>query len=114
VEPIVREAVERLLPDARLGDGTHVGRYWTRDNAVEVDLVVADGATAPATPTAVGSVKWRDTRPFDARDLADLHAARPLVPGADDAATVAVGRAGVDARDVDLALTPADLLATWT
>jgi hypothetical protein len=113
VEPLVREAVERLLPDARLGNGTHVGRYWTRDNAVEVDLVVADRATAPATPTAVGSVTWRDGRPFDARDLADLHAARARVPGADDAATVAVGRAGVDVHDVGLALTPDDLLAAW-
>jgi hypothetical protein len=113
VEPLVREAIERLLPDARLGDGTHVGGYWTRDNAVEVDVVIADRAVAPATPTAVGSVKWRDSRPFDARDLAELHAARARVPGADEAATVAVGRAGVAVRDVDVALTPDDLLATW-
>lgn len=113
VEPLVREAVERLLPDPRLGAGTHVGHYWTRDNSVEVDLVVADRAAAPATPTAVGSVKWRDSGPFNARDLADLHAARAQVPGAGSAATVAVGRAGVDVRDVDLALTPEDLLAAW-
>ena len=114
VEPLVRESVERLLPDTRVGDGRHVGRYWTRDNAVEVDLVVADRPQAPATPTAVGSVKWRDSRPFDARDLADLHAARALVPGAGEARTVAVGRAGVDVRDVDVALTPDDLLAAWS
>jgi AAA+ ATPase superfamily predicted ATPase len=46
----VGPSMERLLPDARLGDGTHVGGYWTRDNAVEVDVVVADRAVAPATP----------------------------------------------------------------
>lgn len=58
-------------------------------------------------------MKWQDSRPFDARDLAELHAARARVPGAGSAATVAVGRAGVDVRDVDLALTPEDLLAAW-
>jgi hypothetical protein len=35
------------------------------------------------------------------------------VPGAEEAATVAVGRAGVEVHDVDLALKPEDLLAAW-
>jgi uncharacterized protein len=103
-----------MLPSRSFGDGTHVGHYWTRDNNVEVDLVVADRATAPAQPSAIGSIKWRDTRAFDTRDLADLHAARARVPGAEEALTVAVGRAGVAVRDVDVALTPEDLLGAWS
>jgi hypothetical protein len=113
VEPLVREAIERLLPDARLGSGTHVGRYWTRDNSVEVDLVIADRVTAPAELSAVGSIKWREAHPFDSRDLADLHAARARVPGGGQAVTIAVGRSGVAVADVDVALTPDDLVGAW-
>jgi uncharacterized protein len=30
IEPVIRSAVERLLPDSRFGDARYVGSYWTR------------------------------------------------------------------------------------
>jgi uncharacterized protein len=42
VEPLVREALLRLLPDGQLPGVGAVGGYWTRSNKVEIDLVGAD------------------------------------------------------------------------
>ena len=59
VEPIVRSAVERLLPDERLPGAEYVGSYWTRTNDPEVDLIGADKRLAPAKVAFAGSIKWR-------------------------------------------------------
>ena len=53
VEPIVREGIERLLPDERFGAVRHVGAYWTRNNSIEVDLVGGD--TLPPQRTSAAS-----------------------------------------------------------
>ena len=74
----------------------HVGAYWTRNNSVEVDVVVADRPQPPARKVlAVGSIKWT-TSPCDARTLAALTAVAPQVPGFDPATTtlLAVSRNG--------------------
>jgi hypothetical protein len=42
VEPLVREALARILPDERLPAAAAVGGYWTRTNDVEIDIVGAD------------------------------------------------------------------------
>src|SRR5207302_589639 len=47
IEPIVREAVTRMLPDERFGDARFCGTYWTRTGDVEVDLI---GGTASPRP----------------------------------------------------------------
>ena len=39
IEPLVRDAIQALLPDPRFGDAEHVGAFWNRDGSVEVDLV---------------------------------------------------------------------------
>jgi uncharacterized protein len=115
VEPLVRAAVERLLPDERFGDARFVGSYWTRDNRVEVDLVGGDGASAPAAIDFVGSVKWRERAGFGRDDMLALAANRDRVPGSDAGTRlVGVSRNGFDQADgLDAQLGPADLLAAW-
>lgn len=113
VEPLVRAALDRLLPDARLGVAQRVGAYWTRAADVEVDLVGTAGTPARPTVVFVGSVKWRDREPLGRRDVIDLQRARERVPGADaDTLLVAVSRDGRDPGGLDLVLGPDDLLAT--
>jgi hypothetical protein len=115
VEPILRDALERLLPDARLPGASYVGSYWTRTNDPEIDLIGADKRSAPANVAFVGSIKWRETAPFDSGDLEQLIKKSALVPGVGPATPlVAVSRRGVDrsARTLKVAFTPADLLSS--
>ncbi|CAN5914658.1 hypothetical protein BH23ACT10_BH23ACT10_40460 [soil metagenome] len=113
VEPLVRASIERMLPHANLGDTTFVGGYWNRTGDVQVDLVGADRERSPATITMLGSIKWRERRPFRRDDLLALAAARSQVPGADNAALVGVSRSGFDTGELDTALSPEDLMAAW-
>jgi AAA+ ATPase superfamily predicted ATPase len=117
VEPLVRESLERLLAAAplsgRLGGARHVGAWWRRDHAVEVDLVGAD-APQPTRLGFVGSVKWREAEPFAAAELRELADGRAQVPGGAGAKLVAVSRSGF-ARDLaaDATFGPDELLAAW-
>ena len=114
IEPLIREAMERLLPDERFGGARYVGGYWTRTNDVEVDLVGAGKQTRPERIAFVGSIKWREHAAFDSRDLGHLVAQRPRVPGADDSTlTVGVSRTGFDVADIDVKLGPEELLRAW-
>ncbi|MGP3968758.1 hypothetical protein [Streptomyces sp. 6N223] len=67
-------------------------------------------------PRFVGSVKWRDDAPFDGRDLAGLAEQARYVPGAEEAALVAVSRcpASESAREGLAAWWgPEELLRAW-
>lgn len=110
VHPLVAEALGRLLPDPRFGDGSEVGRFWTRDNSVEVDLVVAGRDNPPAVPTALGSIKWRENAPVMEADVSALARARASVPGAADAAIFVVSRAGGASDRLVAVVRPDDLL----
>lgn len=113
VEPVVREALWRSADD-RLPDGTHaVGGYWTRTNDPEIDLVGADRAPIAKTITVVGSVKWHENKPFDARDLARLRTHRDRLPGADESTPLmAVSRTGTTTEGLPV-LGPEDLIQAW-
>ncbi|HEV2637392.1 MAG TPA: DUF234 domain-containing protein [Actinocrinis sp.] len=115
VEPVVREALERLAPDLLPPHTDVVGSYWTRTNDPEIDVVGADRAPVAERITAVGSIKWQERRPFDDHDAARLIVHRSQLPGADeDTQLIAVGRAGVSSSVAGLlAVTPDDLLAAW-
>lgn len=115
VEPIVREALERLLPDARFGEARYVGSFWTRDHGTEVDLVGTDKDDTSQRVAFLGTVKWRERAPLDGSDTAVLHGARAEVPGADaDTVSVGVSRTGfTDGVDLDVTLGPDDLLEAW-
>ncbi|MFE9728454.1 ATP-binding protein [Streptomyces sp. NPDC005794] len=92
VEPVIREALLRRLPDDLFPEVNEVGGWWNRQNNPEVDLVGADAQPVAGAVHFVGSVKWRDDTPFGARDLAALSTAAERVPGARGAALVAVSR----------------------
>lgn len=114
IEPLVRAAIERMLPDKRLANAEFVGGYWNRENSVEVDLVGGREPTGSAAVDFVGSIKWRARGSFDRRDLAQLAAARTLVPGAsENTLLVGVSRNAFAAGTLDVALTAADLLTAF-
>lgn len=113
IEPVVRRALERRLPDERVPGARYVGGYWTRSGSVEVDLVGGAAADAPTAVRALGSVRWRSRRPFGRDDLAQLAAARELVPGAAQARLIGVSASGFTTGDLDLAWTPKDVLDAW-
>ena len=119
IEPVIRRALESLIPDARLGEAAVVGAYWTDDHRVEVDLVGADRRDPPATSLAfVGTVKWRQRRKISQGDFAALRASAARIPGVDPARiqTVAVSPGGADAtatRVFDAVFDASDILAAW-
>jgi AAA+ ATPase superfamily predicted ATPase len=114
LEPIVRASVERLvLDDPELASTGVIGGYWTRSTSIEVDLVGVHRWPNARKVTLTGSVKWREQTPFGRRDLADLIEQRVHVPGAADAALVAVSRSGFATDGLDRSYGPADLVAAW-
>ena len=117
VEPVVREALERLLADAEfappLGGARHVGSFWTRTHDVEIDLVGGD-APSPSAIGFVGAIKWHKREPFDVRDATALTEHRRRIPSAAGAKLLAVSRTGAG-RDVavDVVVGPDELLSAW-
>lgn len=110
IEPEVHAAVARLAPDVPALAGVRsVDAWWNRDHSVQVDLV----ASAAEAIVAIGSVKWRERRPFSPGELTDLGQARAVIPGAAAARLVAVCPAGVRGATPDVTFTAADLLAAW-
>ena len=82
IEPIIRDAIERLLPDERFGTARYVGAYWNRNKSIEVDLIGGDKHPTAEQIDFIGSIKWRDEQPFDRRDSAALAAKLLSIPGA--------------------------------
>lgn len=116
IEPLVRAAIELLLPDERVPGATYVGGYWTRQNDPEIDLVGADKPDPPAAVAFVGSIKWRDDRAFGWHEINELRSKAARVAGVGASVpVVGVSRAGFEAgrEALAIALEPADLLETW-
>jgi uncharacterized protein len=115
IEPVVRSAIEVLLPDPRFGEAQFVGSFWNRDNSVEVDLVGGRNQGASPKIDFIGSIKWRERGKFDRGDFAKLTQQRPLVPGADERTLlVGVSRTGFGVDDLDLQLTAEDIVGAFT
>lgn len=112
VEPLIRDALARIVPDDSLPAAGAVGGYWTRTNDVEIDIVGADRAPVARELLFVGSIKWLDQATFDAHDLTALHRHRAAI-SADPLPLVAVSRAGVSCRGLDASYGAEDLLAAW-
>jgi uncharacterized protein len=112
VEPLVREALARLLPAQDIPAASVIGGYWTRSNDVEIDIVGADREPVARRLLFLGSVKWLETGPFDAHDLVALQRHRDRVT-ADPVPLIAVSRSGTSTMHADAAFTPADLVAAW-
>lgn len=113
VEPVIKESLNRLAPEARAGTDGVVGGFWTRTNDPEIDIVVADRAPVAHRIQAVGSIKWLEERPFDDGDLAGLIAHREQLPGADRGTPlIVVSRSGATTSGPTV-LSPEDLIAGW-
>ncbi len=114
IEPIVRDSVARLLPIDGV-DAHTVASYWTRDGRTEVDVVGVDGNGTKRRVSFIGSIKWRQRRPFSGTDASALAAQLALVPGVDHrTALLAVSSSGFDVRDVPITIGPAELLQAWS
>ncbi len=116
IEPVVRDSVERLLPDAkRFGAARYAGRYWNRTGTIEVDLVGGEGRPLAERVAFVGEVKWRARRRFSRADALELAARRGQVPGGDEKTLlVGVSSQGFDADvPLDVALSPDELIGAW-
>ncbi|GAA3824018.1 ATP-binding protein [Streptomyces coacervatus] len=115
VEPIVRDSLLRLLPNADWPDTEAVGGWWNRQNNPEIDLIGTDREPVAGAVHFVGSVKWLQAQPFGRREYEALVRDVLAVPGADPKTPlVAVSRAGVT-DDVPLAAWwgPEELVEAW-
>jgi AAA+ ATPase superfamily predicted ATPase len=111
IEPLVREALARLLPDGGLPATEAIGSYWTRSNDVEIDIVGADRAPIAKELRFVGSIKWLESA-FDDHDLQSLIRHRAFL--ADQALPlVAISRNGVSCHGATAVYGPDDLVDAW-
>jgi hypothetical protein len=112
IEPLLREALARRLPDDDLPAAPAIGGYWTRSNAVEIDIVGADREPVARQLLFVGSIKWLERSAFDEHDLAALLRHRALLTD-ELVPVVAVSRAGTSCDGLDASYGPAELIESW-
>lgn len=112
IEPLVREALSRLLPAHGIAAAAAVGGYWTRTNDVEIDIVGADREPVANELMFLGSIKWLENSPFDNHDLVALQRHRDRLTDA-PVPLVAVSRSGTTTDRVDAAFGPDDLINAW-
>jgi hypothetical protein len=114
IEPVVRDALGRLLPDADFPEVGAVGGWWPRNNTPEVDLVGAPSGPVASRIDLVGTIKWRADGSLTGHDVAALARDAAAVPGADvGTPLVAVCPAGGEAAGLSRVWTAADLLEAW-
>ncbi|MBY8877526.1 ATP-binding protein [Actinacidiphila acidipaludis] len=112
VEPLVRESLARLLPDAALPAAPAIGGYWTRSNDVEIDVVGGDRQPVARELLFLGSIKWLETAAFDSHDLAALQRHRAALTD-DPVPLMAISRNGIDCSGLAAAYGPEALLSAW-
>lgn len=115
VEPVIREALLRLLPDDRWPETEAIGGWWNRQNNPEIDLVGADREPVARHVHFLGSIKWLENAPFGRHEYGSLLRDMLAVPGADPKIPlVAVSRCGVtDGLPLAAHWGPEDLLGAW-
>ena len=115
IETIVRDAIERMLPDERFGDARLAGSWWDRGRR-QVDLVGLPHERTPSRVSFIGSIKWRERSPFDRDDLRALIESHAIVPGTDsDTLLVGVSRSGFSSATsrLDVRLGVDELIGAW-
>lgn len=114
IEPVVRDALQRLLPDDRWPAVSSVGGWWPRNNVPEIDLVGADQPHSADTVSFVGTVKWRRKGPVTGSEVTALARSATVVPGVDvGTALVAVCPTGGDADGLAQVWSAEYLLRAW-
>lgn len=114
IEPVVRGALARLLPDDEWPGAAEIGGWWPRSNTPEIDLVAGDARPARHVAFA-GTIKWRASRKVTTAEIDDLAASAVSVPGVGAGTPlVAVCPAGAvaDAR-LAQAWRADDMLVAW-
>ena len=112
VEPLIREALARMLPDEHLPAAPAIGGYWTRTNDVEIDIVGADRQPVARELRFLGSIKWLENSAFDDHDRAAL--TRHWAALTDQPIPlIAVSRSGVATAGLQAAYGPDDIIAAW-
>ncbi|MFL5999831.1 MAG: ATP-binding protein [Streptomyces sp.] len=115
VEPLIRESLLRLLPDAEWPEIEAIGGWWNRQNNPEIDLIGADREPVARQVHFVGSIKWLENQPFGRHEYDALVRDMLAVPGTDpDTPRVAVSRCGVaDGLPLTAHWGPEDLVRAW-
>ncbi|GAB3658701.1 ATP-binding protein [Actinocorallia lasiicapitis] len=114
IEPVIRDALARLLPDPRLPGTRVVGGWWNRTNNPEVDLVGADKEAPANRVRFVGSIKWFEQAAFGSRELHTLTREASMVPGTDpDTRLVGVSRSGFAVEGLHAEFGPDQLMEAW-
>lgn len=113
IEPIIRDSLDRLPTTQRPHPVGVIGGYWTRTNNPEIDIVIADNAPKAKIIFNVGSIKWKENAPFDAKDYSELILHRTLLPGTtEQTALVVVSRSGCKVPNLKV-YSPEDLISAW-
>ena len=112
IEPLLREAIARILPAEGIPAAPAVGSYWTRGNEIEIDIVGADRAPIAMELLFLGSIKWLERSAFDSHDLAALQHHRARITDK-PVPLIAVTRSGSTTRHLDAVFQPADILRAW-
>ncbi|MFI8972855.1 hypothetical protein ACIGO9_08200 [Nocardia asteroides] len=112
MEPLIRTALLRLLPDRSWPGTEEIGGWWNRTNNPEVG---ADRAPVAKSVHFIGSIKWLENQPFDRHDYDALARTVLAVPGTTpDTPLVAVSRSGLTSdAPVTAWWGPEDLVAAW-
>lgn len=114
VEPVIREALMRRLPDEAWPETEAIGGWWNRQNRPEIDLVGADRSPVARNVHFVGTIKWLEGQVLTADDYRALARDAEAVPGAGEASLVAVSRSGfADALPLAARWGPEELVSAW-
>jgi hypothetical protein len=115
IEPVIRDALLRLAPDLGWPDVGVVGGWWNRKNNPEIDIVCADRGDVAKRISAVGSIKWHESRPFDRHDHTALIRDAVAVRGMDERTEmIAVSRSGTDSDVAIRCVVPDELIGAWS
>jgi len=113
IEPVIREALNRLLPDDDWLNIREVGGWWPRTNIPEIDIVGADGRPAHNI-SFVGTIKWRERAAITDHDVAALAKAAVSVPGVTPLTPlVGISAHKSTAKGLTQSWSADDLLAAW-
>ena len=115
IEPVIREALWRLLPNDQWPQARQIGGWWPRSNRPELDLVAADRVPARKI-SFVGSIKWLegDGNAFGTSDYNVLARDAREVPGVDESTPlIAVSRSGFTTDAPAAVYGPEELIAAW-